>query len=240
MAALIIMGVGAAVAAGGQIASGVAAGKAAQKQAQAQKRAANRYAKALRSEASQLQGGMSAAQKRTLVTEASLDRAALGQQARDEAKRGGQSPSAALESELQASLQASMAEQQKMIDQLSTQEAQNKAAQRQALTGQALQTEMQAQAINPKAIKQATMAPMYGQAAGTVGATTIQAASPTAATQISGITGQRLMNRNEDYKAAIQAGKDLEDLTLSQQLMQTRLDALMSGPQYDDRGRRQS
>ena len=238
MAALIIMGVGALAAAGGQIASGVAAGNAAQKQAQAQKRAANRYAKALRSEASKLQGGMSAAQKRTLKTEASLDRAALGQQARDEAKRGGQSPSAALESELQASLQASMAEQQKMIDQLSTQEAQNKAAQRQALTGQALQTEMQAQAIDPKAIKQATMAPMYGQVAGTVGGTAIQMASPTAATQLSGITGQQLMNRNEDYKAAIKAGTDFEDLTPSQQLMQTRVDALIAGQQNDDSGRR--
>jgi hypothetical protein len=131
-----------------------------------------------------------------------------------------------------------MAEQQKMIDQLSTQEAQNKAAQRQALRGQALQTEMQAQAIDPKAIKRATMAPMYGQVAGTVGGTAIQMASPTAATQLSGITGQQLMNRNEDYKAAIQAGTDFEDLTPSQQLTQTRLDALIAGQQNDDSGRR--
>jgi hypothetical protein len=184
MAALIIMSVGAAVAAGGQIASGLSAGRAAKKQAQAQKRAANRYAKALRSEASKLQGGMSAAQKRTLKTEAALDRAALGQQARDEAKRGGQSPSAALESELQASLQASAAEQQKMIDQLSTQEAQAKAAQRQALKGQALQTEMQAQAIDPKAIAAATRAPMYGQIGSTVGGTMMQLGAPTVKQQV--------------------------------------------------------
>ena len=56
-----------------------------------------------------------------------------------------------------------------MIDQLSNQEAQAKAAQRQALRGQALQTEMQAQAIDPKAIAAATRAPMYGQIATTIG-----------------------------------------------------------------------
>jgi hypothetical protein len=235
MAALVIMGVGAAVAAGGQLASGLSAGAAAKKQAQAQKRAANRYAKALRGQASRMQGGMAAAQKRTLKTEAALDRAALGQQARDEAKRGGQSPSVALEAELDASLQASMAEQQKMIDQMSTQEAQAKAAQRQALRGQALQTEMQAQAIDPKAIAAATRAPMYGQIAGTVGGSAVSLASPTAATQVSGIAGQQLANRNKDYLAAIQAGTDFDDLNPSMQLMQTRVQALMDGPQYDDR-----
>ena len=168
MAALIIAIAGTAAVAGGQLASGLSAGRAAKKQAQAQKRAANRYAKALRSQASKLQGGMSAAQKRTLKTEAALDRAALGQQARDEAKRGGQSPSVALEAELQASMQESMAEQQKMIDQLSAQEAQAKAAQRQALRGQALQTEMQAQAIDPEAIRKATTAPAFAQVATTL------------------------------------------------------------------------
>ena len=183
MAALLIIA-GTAAVAGGQLASGLSAGRAAKKQAQAQKRAANRYAKALRSQASKLQGGMSAAQKRTLKTEAALDRAALGQQARDEAKRGGQSPSVALEAELQASMQESMAEQQKMIDQLSTQEAQAKAAQRQALRGQALQTEMQAQAIDPKAIAAATRAPMYGQIGSTVGGTALQMAAPTVKQQV--------------------------------------------------------
>ena len=77
MAALIIAIAGTVAVAGGQLASGLSAGRAAKKQAQAQKRAANRYAKALRSQASKLQGGMSAAQKRTLKTEAALDRAAL-------------------------------------------------------------------------------------------------------------------------------------------------------------------
>ena len=61
-----------------------------------------------------------------------------------------------------------MAEQQKMIDQLSTQEAQAKAAQRQALRGQALQTEMQAQAIDPEAIRKATTAPAFAQVATTL------------------------------------------------------------------------
>jgi hypothetical protein len=169
MAVLIGLAVGGAlVAAGGQAISASRAGKAAESQAKAQKRAANRYAKALRAQASRMQGGMSAAQKRTLKTEAALDRAALGQQARDEAKRGGQSPSASLEAELAASMQESMAEQQKMIDQLSTQEAQAKAAQRQALRGQALQTEMQAQAIDPEAIRKATTAPAYAQVATTL------------------------------------------------------------------------
>ena len=127
-------------------------------------------------------------------------------------------------------MQESMAEQQKMIDQLSTQEAQAKAAQRQAMQGQALQTEMQAQAINPKAIKQATMAPMYGQVAGTLGSTAIQAASPTAAAQVSGIAGQQLLNRNEDYATAMKAAKSYEDLTPSEQLMHTRVQSLFQSP----------
>lgn len=164
MAALIGLAIGGALAsAGTQAVSARRAGKAAESQAKSQKRAAGRYAKALRSQASKLQGGMSAAQQRTLKTDAALDRAALGQQARDEAKRGGQSPSVALEADLAASMQESMAEQQKMIDQLSNQEAQAKAAQRQALRGQALQTEMQAQAINPEAIRKAATAPAAAQ-----------------------------------------------------------------------------
>jgi len=183
MAALIMgLAVGGAVI--GQAVSGLSAGRAARKQAEAQKRAANRYAKALRSEASKLSGGTSEAQKRSLQTGAALDRAALGQQARDEAKRGGRSPSAALEGELQASLQASAAEQQKMIDQMSTQEAQAKAAQRQAMNQQALQTEMQAQAIDPKAIAAAARSPMYGQIGGTLASAGMQVAAPTVSQQI--------------------------------------------------------
>ena len=190
--AAILMGVGLGAAAIGQAVSGLSAGAAAKKQAQAQKRAANRYAKALRGQASRMQGGMAAAQKRTLKTDAALDRAALGQQARDEAKRGGQSPSVTLESDLAASMQESMAEQQKMIDQMSNQEAQAKAAQRQALRGQALQTEMQAQAIDPKAIAAATRAPMYGQIATTLG-------SPLATVGASGLS------EKVDFKSKAQA-----------------------------------
>lgn len=165
MPALIGLAVGGALISGGaQIFGAARAGKAAEEQAKAQKKALNRYAKALRSQASKLQGGMSAAQKRTLKTDAALDRAALGQQARDEAKRGGQSPSMTLEADLAASMQESMAEQQKMIDQMSQQEAQAKAAQREALRSQALQTKMQAQSIDPKAIRKGATAP--GVAAG--------------------------------------------------------------------------
>ena len=90
MAVLIGLAVGGALAAaGGQAISASRAGKAAESQAKAQKRAANRYAKALRAQASRMQGGMSAAQKRTLKTEAALDRAALGRPAtkRSEAVR---------------------------------------------------------------------------------------------------------------------------------------------------------
>ena len=164
MAALIIMGVGGAlVSAGTQAISANRAGKAAESQAKAQKKAANRYAKALRSQASKLQGGMSVARQNTLKAGAALDRAALGQQARDEAKRGGQSPSVALEAELDASLQASMAQQQQMIDQMSQQEAVAKDAQRQALRTQALQTKMQAQAIDPEAIRKGATAPAFAQ-----------------------------------------------------------------------------
>ena len=207
--AAILMGVGLGAAAIGQAVSGLSAGAAAKKQAQAQKRAANRYAKALRGQASRMQGGMSAAQKRTLKTEAALDRAALGQQARDEAKRGGQSPSVTLESDLAASMQESMAEQQKMIDQLSTQEAQAKAAQRQALRGQALQTEMQAQAIDPKAIAAATRAPMYGQIATPIG-------SPLATVGASGLAERvDFMSKARAYSDAkrptSEGGLDLTD-----------------------------
>ena len=165
MPALIGLAVGGALISGGaQIFGAARAGKAAEEQAKAQKKALSRYAKALRSQASKLQGGTSAARKRTLKTEAALDRAALGQQARDEAKRGGQSPSMTLEADLAASMQESMAEQQRSIDALSQQEAQAKDAQRQAMRGQALQTEMQAQSIDPKAIRKGATAP--GVAAG--------------------------------------------------------------------------
>jgi regulator of protease activity HflC (stomatin/prohibitin superfamily) len=107
----------------------------------------------------------------------------LGQIARDEAKRGGQPPSIPLEAELAASMQESMAEQQKMIDQLSSQEAQAKAAQRQALRTQALQTQAQAQAIDPKAVAQAARAGVIGQVATAVG-------SPLATIGASGLSEQ--------------------------------------------------
>jgi hypothetical protein len=224
------MGAGALVAAGGQIASGISAGRAAEKQAKAQKKAMNRYAKALKSQASKLQGGMSAARKRSLVTEAALDRAALGQQARDEAKRGGQNPSAMLEAELDASLQASLAEQQKSIDALSQQEAQAKAAQREALRSQALQTKMQAQAINPQAMKQAASAGMYGQVGSTVGSAAMQASLPVVQQQVAGITGNTVMSRNEDFTTALKSAKTVEELSPQNQLMYQRVQEIFGAP----------
>lgn len=192
--AAILFGVGVGVSALGSLASGLSAGAAAKKQAQAQKKAATRYAKALKAQASRMQGGMAAAQKRSLKTEAALDRAALGQIARDEAKRGGQPPSIPLEAELAASMQESMAEQQKMIDQLSSQEAQAKAAQRQALRTQALQTQAQAQAIDPKAVAQAARAGAIGQVATAVG-------SPLATIGASGLSEQvDFRTKAESYK----------------------------------------
>jgi len=191
--AAILMGVGLGAAAIGQAVSGLSAGAAAKKQAQAQKRAANRYAKALRSQASKLQGGMSVARQNTLKAGAALDRAALGQQARDEAKRGGQSPSVALEAELDASLQASMAQQQQMIDQMSQQEAVAKDAQRQALRTQALQTKMQAQAIDPEAIRKGATAPVFGQIGSTLASAGMQVAAPTVSQQVqAGSLGKQL------------------------------------------------
>ena len=230
MPALIIMGAGAGLAAVGQIASGISAGKAAEKQARAQKKAMNRYAKALRSQASKLQGGMSAARKRSLVTEAALDRAALGQQARDEAKRGGQNPSAMLEAELDASLQASLAEQQKSIDALSQQEAQAKAAQREALRSQALQTKMQAQAIDPQAMKQAARAGMYGQVGSTLGSAAMQASLPVVQQQVAGMTGNTVMSRNEDFTTALKAAKTVEELSPQNQLMFQNVQSIYGSP----------
>lgn len=201
MAALLTLAIGGAlVSAAGQAVSARRAGKAAESQAKSQKRAAGRYAKALRSQASKLQGGMSAAQQRTLKTDAALDRAALGQQARDEAKRGGQSPSVALEADLAASMQESMAEQQKMIDQLSNQEAQAKAAQRQALRGQALQTEMQKQAINPEAIRMGATAPAFAQ----VGAALAQ---PAMQLGVSGLAQQAQLQGTARGYDALKANK---------------------------------
>jgi hypothetical protein len=182
--AAILLGVGLGAAVGGQVFSGLSAGKAAKEQARAQKQAANRYAKALRTQAARMQGGMSAARQRSMKAGAALDRAALGQMARDEAKRGGESPSIPLEARLAESLQQSMADQQKMIDQLSAQEAQTKAGQRQALRTQALQTKAQAQAIDPDAMARAARAPMYGQIGSTLGSAAIKLAGPTAMDQI--------------------------------------------------------
>ena len=87
---------GAIAAAAGSLVSGKLGASAAAKQAKAQKQAANRYAKALRQQASKMQGGMSQARLRSLQAAGSLQRASEAQQSRTEAARGGRAPSRAL------------------------------------------------------------------------------------------------------------------------------------------------
>ena len=171
---------GTAIAAGGSLLSGALSGSAAARQARAQKAATSRYAKALKQQASKMQGGMSQARIRSLQAAGAMQRASEAQQARTEAARGGRAPSAMLEAELGAAQQMAAVEQQKMLDQLSQQTAERKAATRQQLQGAALQSEAQAQAIDPEAMKKATMAPYMGQAISGLGASTLQAASKVA------------------------------------------------------------
>lgn len=98
-----------------------------------------------------------------------LQRASEAQQARSEAARGGRAPSAMLEAELASAQQMAGVEQQKMLDQLSQQTAERKAATRQQLQMSALQSEAQAQAIDPTAQKRAAQAAGVGQAISTLG-----------------------------------------------------------------------
>ena len=99
-----------------------------------------------------------------------LQRASEAQQARSEAARGGRAPSAMLEAELAAAQQMAGVEQQKMLDQLSQQTAERKAATRQQMQMSALQAEAQAQAIDPIAQQKAARAAAFGQAIGQIGA----------------------------------------------------------------------
>jgi len=168
MSALLIAGT--AVAAGGSLLSGALSGSAAARQARAQKAATNRYAKALRQQASKMQGGMSQARLRSMQAAGALQRASEAQQARSEAARGGGAPSAMLEAELASAQQMAGVEQQKMLDQLSQQTAERKAATRQQMQMSALQSEAQAQAIDPKAARRAAFAPYAGQAVSQVAA----------------------------------------------------------------------
>jgi len=165
---------GAIAAAAGSLVSGKMGASAAEKQAKAQKQAANRYAKALRQQASKMQGGMSQARLRSLQAAGSLQRASEAQQSRTEAARGGRAPSAMLEAELAAAQQMASVEQQKMLDQLSQQTSERKAATRQQLQSSALQAEAQAQAIDPKAAARAAFAPAVGQTFGALAAPAMQ------------------------------------------------------------------
>ena len=176
----IVMGVGALASAGGSLASGLIGAKSAARQARAQKAATTRYAKALQQQASKMQGGMSQARIRSLQAAGAIQRASEAQQSRTEAARGGRAPSAMLEAELGAAQQMAAVEQQKMLDQLSQQTAERKAATRQQLQSAALQAQAQAQAIDPKAASQAALAPALGQAIGTLGSAAFETASSVA------------------------------------------------------------
>lgn len=217
----ILMGVGTLASVGGSLASGLKASKAAEAQAKAQKQATNRYAKALRQQASKMQGGMSQARLRSLQAAGSLQRASEAQQARTEAARGGRAPSAMLEAELGAAQQMAAVEQQKMLDQLSQQTAERKAATRQQLQGSALQAEAQAQAIDPEAMRKATMAPYLGQALSSLGSSAFSLGSsvalPTMKKQYEAGQLGRLERKALDFEGALElqsGGKfDLSDPT---------------------------
>jgi hypothetical protein len=233
MAAGILMGVGALASFGGSLASGAMASKAAQKQAEAQKRATSRYAKALRQQASKMQGGMSQARIRSLQAAGAMQRASEAQQSRTEAARGGRAPSAMLEAELGAAQQMAAVEQQKMLDQLSQQTAERKAATRQQLQGAALQSEAQAQAIDPKAMKKATMAPYVGQAIGNVGSSAFSLGSsmglPTMKQQFQAGKLTKLQGNVGEAATMLESGKyDLSKLSGPQLKATTQFNLLYS------------
>ena len=172
MAVLAAAIIGGVVSAGGALIKGQMQGKAAESQAQAAKTAASRYAKALKMEASKIQGGISSALKDTLMTGGALQRASEAQQTRDDIARGG-GPTSDQEMALAAAQQVGAAQQQQGVDASSSQVAMQKAAQRSNLQLQALQSEAQAQAIDPAAAKKMRTAEGIGAALGAAGQTAV-------------------------------------------------------------------
>lgn len=183
MAALAAVLIGGAIviSAAGAAASGSRERRSAEGQAAAQKRALERYAKALRSEASTIQGGMSQAQQRTLAATGAAQRASEGQRARDEVARGGSTQKVDLEKALAGATQAGAAQQQRGLDQMSQQQALANVARRDALKAQARQAEMQSQAISPYHLG-------LGAAAGTPSQVANAVAQPMAAMGGAGMT----------------------------------------------------
>tara|TARA_R110000787_G_scaffold189026_4_gene300753 strand:+ start:7405 stop:8118 length:714 start_codon:yes stop_codon:yes gene_type:complete len=173
MAVLAAAIIGGVVSAGGALIKGQMQGKAAESQAQAAKTAASRYAKALKMEASKIQGGISSALKDTLMAGGALQRASEAQQTRDDIARGGRGPTSDQEMALAAAQQVGAAQQQQGVDASSSQVAMQKAAQRSNLQLQALQSEAQAQAIDPAAAKKMRTAEGIGAALGAAGQTAV-------------------------------------------------------------------
>jgi hypothetical protein len=176
---------------------------------------------------------MSQARIRSLQAAGAMQRASEAQQSRTEAARGGRAPSAMLEAELGAAQQMAAVEQQKMLDQLSQQTAERKAATRQQLQGAALQSEAQAQAIDPKAMKKATMAPYVGQAIGNVGSSAFSLGSsmglPTMKQQFQAGKLTKLQGNVGEAATMLESGKyDLSKLSGPQLKAATQFNLLYS------------
>jgi hypothetical protein len=142
----------AALGAIGQGLSASRAKRATEAQANAAKESLGEYAEALKQKASKERGGISLAQRNQMATSGALQRGSEVQAARDENKRGNKAQDIELEKELANVSQQGAAQQMQGIDALSQQQAQMSKARRDQLEMAALQTEQQAQAIDPEAM----------------------------------------------------------------------------------------
>lgn len=207
MPAAIIAGLGAAVAGGTGLASSLMQGKAARRDAEARKRSMDRYAKALSSEASKIQGGTSQAQQRTLATTGALQRSAESQHLLDQSKRGGRGPSTDDLRAVAQAQQAGAAAQQQNLDAMSQQQAVQRDEIRRSLQQQGLQAQAQAQAIDPRAAAAAARAPGLAQVGGAVGGAALQAAMPTLQQQVEGAATYREgLRETSDMQRAVDQG----------------------------------
>ncbi len=152
MVGLMIIGGAALLGAAGQGLSASRARRATEAQANAAKESLGEYAEALKQKASKERGGISLAQRNQMATSGALQRGSEVQAARDENKRGNKAQDIELEKELANVSQQGAAQQMQGIDALSQQQAQMSKARRDQLEMAALQTEQQAQAIDPEAM----------------------------------------------------------------------------------------
>ena len=152
MIGLGIMAGAALLGAAGQGLSASRAKRATEAQANAAKESLGEYAEALKQKASKERGGISLAQRNQMATSGALQRGSEVQAARDENKRGNKAQDIELEKELANVSQQGAAQQMQGIDALSQQQAQMSKARRDQLEMAALQTEQQAQAIDPEAM----------------------------------------------------------------------------------------